>query len=62
MNERTSCPACGQLMTAENFGSAYVHVCAEGCLGIWVHPDDLKLLDHTKKGAGPALQRALDQT
>lgn len=53
-----TCPACQGALTEENFVNARVDVCA-ACGGIWFDRGELTCVDHKKKGAGPALQRAL---
>lgn len=53
-----ACPACRAPMAEENFASARVDVCG-ACAGIWFDRGALARVDHKKKGAGPALQRAL---
>lgn len=53
-----ACPACRAPMTEENFASARVDVCG-ACAGIWFDRGALARVDHKKKGAGPALKRAL---
>lgn len=45
-------------MAKENFASARVDVCG-ACAGIWFDRGELARVDHAKKGAGPALNRAL---
>ncbi len=53
------CPACGKEMVSENFGSATVDVCENGCKGIWFDHGELALLDESHKGSGAALEAAL---
>lgn len=53
-----ACPACRAPMAQENFASARVDVCG-ACAGIWFDRGALAHVDHAKKGAGPALKRAL---
>lgn len=46
-------------MREESFGEARVDVCAGGCRGLWFEWGELRRVDGHRKGAGPALARAL---
>ena len=61
MTQSVACPNCETPMVRENFASALVDVCADGCHGIWFDAGELTKLDHAKKGLGPALERAVSQ-
>lgn len=59
MRQLMNCPACGETMISELFGSAWIEVCRSGCHGLWFDHGELAKLDARDKGAGPALQEAL---
>ena len=46
-------------MVEQDFGGVKVHVCINGCKGIWFDWMQLKKLEHTNQGFGDALQAAL---
>lgn len=52
------CPACSKPLSAQDFGVT-VHVCADGCHGLWCGRSALLKLEERSSGAGPALQAAL---
>lgn len=54
-----NCPACGSLMTEEDFGPAEVDVCRSGCGSLWFDWKELAHLDESHEGAGAALRAAL---
>ncbi len=53
------CPVCSKDMVEQDFGSAKVDVCVDGCKGIWFDWLELTKLDEGNEGAGKALQEAL---
>jgi Zn-finger nucleic acid-binding protein len=48
-------------MVEQDFGTARVDVCADGCQGIWFDWGELARLDENHEGLGEALQQALLQ-
>ncbi len=52
------CPVCGKEMVEKDFG-VEVHVCENGCKGIWFDRGALAKLDEKNEGAGAALEEAL---
>ncbi len=61
MTSPISCPGCNTPMVRENFASAMIDVCVDGCYGLWFDANELVKLDHHKKGFGSALERAVNQ-
>ena len=59
MTSPISCPGCDGPMERENFASAFVELCVDGCFGMWFDGGELAKLDSAKKGMGPALERVL---
>lgn len=53
------CPVCNKSMKQEDFGGIEVHVCADGCKGIWFDCGELAKLDENNEGVGKALNDAL---
>jgi Zn-finger nucleic acid-binding protein len=54
-----NCPVCKNAMIERDFGGVIVHVCENGCKGIWFDWFGLSKLDKTNEGVGQALQDAL---
>ena len=52
------CPVCAKDMVQEDIG-LQVHVCENGCKGIWFDHGELEKLDQVGEGMGPALEAAL---
>ena len=53
------CPVCHKVMVEQDFGGVKVHVCINGCHGLWFDWLQLQKLDHKNQGFGDALQAAL---
>jgi Zn-finger nucleic acid-binding protein len=54
-----TCPVCKKTMVEQDFGGVKVHVCINGCKGLWFDWLQLQKLDHKNQGFGDALQAAL---
>jgi uncharacterized protein len=52
------CPVCNAEMVKKDFGIA-VAVCENGCKGMWLEQDELRMLDEKNEGLGSALEEAL---
>jgi Zn-finger nucleic acid-binding protein len=55
-----NCPVCKIAMIERDFGGVVVHVCDNGCKGIWFDWLGLSKLDKNNEGLGQALQDALN--
>jgi len=55
-----NCPVCSKEMVEKDFGGVKVHVCMNGCHGLWFDWLQLQKLDHKNQGFGDALQAALN--
>src|ERR1700733_2754542 len=57
--QNMNCPVCKMAMIERDFGGVVVHVCENGCKGIWFDWLGLSKLDKSNEGVGQALQDAL---
>ena len=53
------CPVCNKALVDQDFGGVKVHVCSNGCKGLYFDWLQMQKLDHTNQGFGDALQAAL---
>ena len=54
------CPVCLKEMIEQDFGSAKIDVCKDGCKGIWFDWSELSKLDEENEGLGNELKEALN--
>jgi Zn-finger nucleic acid-binding protein len=62
MDSTLHCPCCVTAMQEKNFGACLGSVCIQSCGGLWFDASELDGLDHSSKGAGPALTEAVQVT
>ena len=55
-----TCPVCKKTMVDQDFGGVKVHVCVNGCKGLFFDWLQMQKLDHKNQGFGAALQAALN--